>query len=344
VNALRVVPLEAGNVSVWNAFVGALPEATFFHSSGWKRVIGSALGHDCPYLMAIRGEQVTGVLPLVHLHSLLFGSALISTAFCSYGGPVAVDAESMAALDEAARNLAERRHVEYLEYRFESGSQRQWPTESALYVTFRKRLPADPDALFASIPRKRRAELRKALYHGLEATREDDIDRFYSLYARNMHRHGTPAQPRRYFRALKDAFGAACQCTIVSKQGEPISGVMSFRFRDTILPYHAGTSEEARRLRAHDFMYWELMRSMSEQGGGEFDFGRSKIGTGAFNYKQSWGFGSVPLHYEYLLLRRTDLPKINPLNPKYRLLISLWKRLPFALANLLGPPIARGLG
>jgi FemAB-related protein (PEP-CTERM system-associated) len=344
VSAPRIVPLEANKVSSWNTFIAASPQASFFHSSGWKSVIEGALGHDCPYLMAMRGEEVTGILPLVHLHTRLFGSALISTAFCSYGGPIAVDAESTAVLDEAARSLAERREVEYLEYRFEAGSQRQWPTESALYATFRKRIPADPDALFASIPRKRRAELRKAFHHGLEARREEDIDRFYALYARNMHRHGTPAQTRRYFRALKDAFGAACQCTLVTRQGEPISGVVSFRFRDTLLPYHAGTSEEERRLRAHDFMYWDLMRGMAEQGGGEFDFGRSKVGTGAFTYKRSWGFGSVPLHYQYLLLRRSELPRFNPLNPKYRLLISIWKRLPFRVANLLGPPIARGLG
>ena len=343
-NTVRIVPLEPAKASAWNAFLTAAPDATFFHSSGWKRVIETALGHDCPYLMATRGEQVTGILPLVHLHSRIFGSALVSTAFCSYGGPIAEDVESMAALDAAARSLAERRTVEYLEYRIKGALRRQWPSESALYVSFRRHLPADPDALFASIPRKRRAELRKAMDHGLKAAREDDIDRFYSLYARNMHRHGTPAQPRRYFYALKDTFGPDCQCTVVSKEGELISGVMSFRFRNALLPYHAGTSEEARRLRAHDFMYWDLMRTMAEQGGGEFDFGRSKVGTGAFNYKRSWGFGSVPLHYQYLLLRRSELPRFNPLNPKYRLLISVWKRLPFALANLLGPPIARGLG
>ena len=91
-------------------------------------------------------------------------------------------------------------------------------------------------------------------------------------------------------------------------------------------------------------MYWDLMRRTAEGGGGEFDFGRSKTGTGAYAYKRSWGLEPEPLHYEFLLLRRSEVPQLNPLNPKYRLLIELWKRLPLALANLIGPPIARGLG
>lgn len=343
-STIRVMPLDASRAPAWDAFVTAAPEATFFHGSAWKRVIEDAFGHDCPYLIALRGERVAGVLPLVHLRSRLFGAALVSTAFCVYGGPVALDAESGAALDDAARRLAERLGVDYLEYRLRHASGHDWPSECALYATFRKGVSGDPERLFTAIPRKRRAELRKALSFGLEVTTEEDVDRFYTLYARNMHRHGTPAQPRRYFRALKRSFGSACECILIREGGVPVSGVLTFHFRDTVLPYYAGGTERARRLRANDLMYWDLMRRLSAQGGGEFDFGRSKVGTGAFAYKRSWGFEPAPLYYEYRLLKRREVPRLNPLNPKYRLLIGLWKRLPFALANLLGPPIARGLG
>ncbi len=342
-SGVQVVPLEESGFTAWNAFLASSPEATFFHASGWKPSIESAFGHSCPYLMAMRGTQIAGILPLVHLKSRLFGSALVSTAFCVYGGPVASDGESMNALDDAARHLAQNLGVDYLEYRSQRGSGRDWPSAPALYATFRKRLPADPGAAFAAIPRKRRAELRKALSFPLDVAREADIDSFYGLYARNMHRHGTPALPRRWFRALKRSFGPACDCTLILRQDRPVSGVLSFRFRDTVLPYYAGATDEARDLRANDLMYWELMRQSAEQGG-EFDFGRSKTGTGAFAYKHSWGFEPAPLQYEYQLLRGSEVPEFNPLNPRYRLLIGLWKRLPFALANLIGPPIARGLG
>jgi hypothetical protein len=38
------------------------------------------------------------------------------------------------------------------------------------------------------------------------------------------------------------------------------------------------------------------------------------------------------------------VPELNPLNPKYRLAIKLWQRLPLAFANLIGPHIAKSLG
>ena len=342
--ALVVLPLDESRRRAWDAFVAASAEASFFHLSGWKEAIESALGHRCPYLMALEQDRVVGILPLAHLRSRLFGSALISTAFCVYGGPVAADARAAQALDTAARHLAQELGVEYLEYRSRAPSGRDWPAQAGLYATFVKRVAGDAEALFAQIPRKRRAELRKALSGELAVEHTEDLDAFYRLYAWNMHRHGTPAQPRSWFRALQRSFGSACECTLVLCRQRPVSGVLTFRFRETVLPYYAGASEDARSLRANDLMYWDLMRRVCERGGGVFDFGRSKTGTGAYGYKQSWGFEPEPLHYEYLLLRGREIPQVNPLNPKYRLLVSLWKRLPLALVNRIGPPIARGLG
>ena len=89
VTAARIVRLDRGGFAEWDSFVRAAPQAGFFHLSGWKSAIEESFGHDCPYLMALSGEGVAGVLPLVHVKSRLFGSALISTGFSVHGGPVA---------------------------------------------------------------------------------------------------------------------------------------------------------------------------------------------------------------------------------------------------------------
>ncbi|MBN8899618.1 MAG: hypothetical protein J0H57_01170 [Rhodospirillales bacterium] len=91
-------------------------------------------------------------------------------------------------------------------------------------------------------------------------------------------------------------------------------------------------------------MYWEVMRRAADRGCRMFDFGRSKTGTGAFAFKHNWGFEPTPLAYRYRLAPGAAIPDHNPLNPKYRLFIAAWKRLPLALANRLGPPLVRGLG
>ena len=102
--------------------------------------------------------------------------------------------------------------------------------------------------------------------------------------------------------------------------------------------------EGARDLAANDFKYWELMRRACERGVRVFDYGRSKRDTGSFDFKKNWGFTAEPLHYEYRLLKRYAIPQNNPLNPKYRAFIALWRRLPRPVVNAIGPAIVRNLG
>jgi len=120
--------------------------------------------------------------------------------------------------------------------------------------------------------------------------------------------------------------------------------VMSFYFRDEVLPYYGGGAALARDLKGNDFMYWDLLRRACERGVRVFDYGRSKVGTGSYSFKKNWGFIPEPLHYEFQLMKATQLPDINPLNPKYRLFIDAWKRLPLPVSRWLGPFLARSLG
>ncbi|MEB0164166.1 GNAT family N-acetyltransferase, partial [Glaciimonas sp. CA11.2] len=130
----------------------------------------------------------------------------------------------------------------------------------------------------------------------------------------------------------------------ITKEGRTISSVMSFYFRDEVLPYYGGGTAEARDVAGNDFMYWELMRYAVKKGIRVFDFGRSKQGTGAFDFKKNWGFEPQPLHYEYQLRRAQSIPDTNPLNPKYQLMIKVWQRLPLCVANVIGPHIVKNLG
>jgi FemAB-related protein (PEP-CTERM system-associated) len=341
---LEVRRLEDKDIALWDEFVLAAPDATFFHRAGWKRVIERSFGHRCYFLYACAGGRVRGVLPLVHIKSRLFGKALISNAFCVYGGPVAQDGEASAALDAEAIALARSLGVDYLEYRRLAPGNSDWAQEDQLYVTFRKELDPDPGKNLAVVPRKQRAMVRKGINFGLRGEVDPGVDRFYRLYSESVRNLGTPVFAKGYFRELRDVFGADCEVLTVTHDGAPISSVMSFYFRDEVLPYYGGGSKAARALAANDFMYWEVMRRACEAGCRVFDFGRSKRGSGSFSFKKHWGMKPQPLYHEYKLLRRADLPAINPTNPKYRLFIAMWRRLPLALANSIGPYVARDLG
>ncbi|MEJ6008011.1 FemAB family XrtA/PEP-CTERM system-associated protein [Paucibacter sp. AS339] len=328
----------------WDEFVLACPQATFFHRAGWMRMVEQVFGHQAFFLCAERAGQIEAVLPLAQVKSILFGHSLVSLPFVVYGGVAAVNEEAALALEQEAQDIALRLGVEHLELRNVLPRHADWPKQD-LYVTFRKEILPDEEANMLAIPRKARASVRKGIKNNLVSHIDANVDRFFALYADNTHRHGTPAMPKRYFSALLDEFGADAEVlTVTDTAGRPLSSVLSFYFRDEVLPYYAGDDESARDLAANDFKYWELMRRACVRGFKVFDYGRSKQGTGSYAFKKNWGFDPTPLHYEYCLYKRDAVPQNNPANAKYQLLIKTWRRLPLGFANWLGPFIVRNLG
>lgn len=343
-NMVQVAVLRAEDEAEWEGFVARAPEATFFHRAGWRRVIARSYGHDTPYLIARHGGRVVGVLPLVHLRSPLFGKALISTGFCVYGGILAEDTETARALAARAEELGRELGVDYVELRQISAAPIDWPLKSDLYVTFRRELPLDEDENLKAIPRKKRADVRKGIKAALPVDTDADIATFFRIYSESVRNLGTPVFPKRFFAEIKREFGKDVEISAVHTAEGPVSALMSFFFRDEVLPYFGGGLPSARASHAYDHMYWSLMRRAVARGVRRFDFGRSKRGTGAFDYKRYWGFEPESLHYQYCLIRAAAIPDVNPLNPKYRLMVAAWKRLPLPLANALGPRIASQLG
>jgi len=328
----------------WDAFVAGCPGATFFHRSGWQEVITEVFRHRTHFLYVERAGRIEGVLPLAHVKSVLFSDALVSLPFAVYGGVAAESADAATALEEGAQVLAQRLAVDHLEMRNVVARHPEWPRQD-LYVTFRKEMLADAGANLLAVPRKQRAMVRKAIGRDLRCELDTRADRFFALYADNQHRHGTPPQSRRYFDALLETFGSDCEIAIVlSPQGKPVSGVLTFYFRDEVLPYYAGDLTDARELAANDFKYWDLMRRACERGFKVFDYGRSKIGTGSFDFKRNWGFEPQPLNYEHFLYVGDTVPQNNPANAKYRAAIDVWRRLPRGVVNSVGPALARYLG
>jgi len=340
---LQVRMMTPADAAKWDAFVFACPEATFFHRAGWNEVLQRAFGHRTYFLLAEENGAIQGVLPLAEIDSLMFGHSLSSLPFCVYGGILASTDAARLALDQAAQALARNLDVDFLEYRNLAPFHSEWPSKD-LYFTFRKTIDPDLEANLRAIPYKRRGMIRKGIRNGLTSEIDIDTERFFPVFASNVHRHGTPALPKRYFVLLKEIFGSDCEVLSVVKEGRVLSSELSFYFRDEILVYYAGDTKIARDLAANDFKYWELMRRACERGIKVFDYGRSKRGTGSFDFKRNWGFEPQPLHYEYQLYRAKEVPNTNPLNPKYKLLIQLWQKMPLPVANWLGPHIVKNLG
>lgn len=328
----------------WDAFVRNAAGASPFHLIAWKRAVETTFGHRAHYLMAVRGGGVEGVLPLFEVRGLLGGRGLISVPYGVYGGICAGSEPARDMLLAAARDLSGRLGAGYVELRHrEAQAIPGLPTKS-LYVTFSRPLAETDEENLNAIPRKQRRMTRQGVKHGLRAELGlRHLDGFWKIYAHSVHSLGSPVFPRRLFHAISQEFGKECELLTVWKDQQMLAGVLFLLYEGQVLPYYGGALREALPYAVNDFMYWELMCHAARAGCRTFDFGRSREGTGAYDFKRHWGFEPVPLPYQYALREGSPMPDVSPSNEKLAWAVRTWKRLPLPLTRLIGPRLTKYL-
>lgn len=336
----------------WDHFVDEHPAGTFFHLLSWREVLRESFGYEPLYLCVRRAGRICGVLPLFLVKSILFGRSLVAMPVGVYGGPLATDEEVRGTLLTCAEKIAAERRVRYLEIRgnphgdalngtYPDAAASRWSRKD-LYVTFMSPIDASDEANLVRIPRKQRRMVRQGDKHGLTAIFDlSRLREFYLVYAESVRNLGTPVYGYRYFESLVAAFGDRCNLLIVQYKEKVIAAVLSFFYRDQVLPYYGGALKDYFHLAPNDFMYWQLMRYAAAKGCKVFDFGRSKQGTGSYDFKRHWGFEPTALPYWYYAPNGNALPDTSPLNPKLQWAIRIWRGLPLTVTNSLGPHIVR---
>lgn len=343
--ALEVLAFEGAQDAAIDRLARAHPKGTIFHLSGWRRAVETAFGHARSDLVAWRGDEIAGVLPLSRCRALPLGYHLISVPYGVYGGPVGETPEVERALVLAAIGLAERERVGRLELRCLEDPGLDL-AGSSLYATFVRSLPADEAEVMSRMPKRARAEVRKAVEkHGLELVEGPrylpDLAR---LFGESKQRLGSPGLPAAWFEALASQLGEGVVLHAAVRAGEVVAATMSFVFRDTFVFYYIGTAREANReWNATNFLTTSLQEWSVRRGLARFDLGRSRVDSGSYDFKVHQGFEPTPLSYRYKLVRSRGLPAFNPSNPRTKVLRDTWARLPAWLARRLSDRLARYL-
>jgi FemAB-related protein (PEP-CTERM system-associated) len=329
--------------AAWDRFVRGHAQGTLFHTMAWMQSVRDAFGHEPRYLFANRGGRVVGALPLFRVKSLLGGTMLVSVPYAVAGGVVAEEAAVRVALLEKAKELAASIRASVIELRSE---QRTFTDLDSVdtHVVFKRELPAHRDDVLGWLPRKARAAARNAENrHGLtvEFSRER-LGVVWRLYCRNMRRLGSLSYPYRFFEELCERLASNSYVQVVRHGRRVVAGLVSFRFRDTFLPYFAGCDERFNRLGVNNFLYLAAMRRAVEVGCRVFDFGRTRIdNTGTYNFKRFNGFEPAPLGYQRYVPDGAAAPDLSPGNPRYRLARRLWRYLPLPVSAQVGAWISR---
>lgn len=331
------------------AFVAAHSDATPFHRPAWLKAVARGTGNDALALVLTRCGVVEAYLPLTQVHSPIFGRVLASSGFAVGGGVLVAPDVDPAPLFASVEELALRQSSPSVELR--GGplpeSREGWAIKRESHCGFIRPLAESDEAELTAIPRKQRAEVRKSLAGDLTVetgTGPADRNAHYATYAQSVRNLGTPVFPRALFDAVLDLFGDDADILTIRHDGSPVASVLSVYHNGAVMPYWGGGTWDARRLRANDRMYYELMLHARRRGCTHFDFGRSKTNSGAYDFKRNWGFDPQPLSYGVWTAPGAAKRDADPTSATHSRRIDLWKKLPLPVANLIGPWIARGLG
>jgi len=335
------------NRAVWDAYVKGHPGATIAHPIGWKDVMEQGLGHRSRYLIALDGDQVRGVLPLVLVKTWWRSRYLISLPWIDYGGILADDADTERLLLEKARQTAENDRAEFVEFRSVHAGSQDLPLREDK-VTFVLDLDADPEIPWKAFNAKLRNQIRKAQKSDVkvEFGRQDRLNDFYKVFAWKMRDLGTPVWGREFFNSILTTFDnpdspVNAKLVLIRKDDDIIAGGLLLAFKDRLYVPSAASYRSALKYCPNHALYWEVIKKGCEKGYREFDFGRSTIDGATYKFKIQWVPEPRPLTWQYYLNTVDEVPSLNPDNSRFDLLIRMWRKLPLPVANFLGPKVIR---
>ncbi len=344
---ISILPQQAEAEKNWNDYVSA-QQGSIYHQTGWRHLIKEVFGHTSHYLYATdETGQVTGVLPLVRLKSLLFGDYLVSMPYFNYGGCIANDALIADALLQESEELRKRLGCSHCEIRasenmLDLANELPCRTDKVAMIL---ELPKDSEELWKSIGAKRRAQAKRPIREGVEFEfgGAELIDDFYHVFSINMRDLGTPVYSKTFFKAIFKWFPEQAKIAVVKLNGEAVgTGFLLGNNAMMEIPW-ASTLRKVNRIGVNMYLYWNILKQTIEMEYLSFDFGRSSKDSGTLRFKKQWGAEEKQLYWYYQIDAEDQIPQMNPQNRKYKLMINVWKKMPLSLCNTLGPLIVKGL-
>lgn len=333
----------SGEDAEWNAWVRDAPGSTFCHLAGWREVMRDVLGHEPVYTVATDPDGAwSGVLPMVSVRSRLFGRYLLSMPFLNYGGPLGSSAARQRLAEHAVEEARSRR-VGLLELRSRTRVLGDLPV-SERKVTVTLPLPATTEALWSDTFRaKLRSQIRRPMKAGM-TTRfgADQLEPFYEVFTRNMRDLGTPVLPRAFFERIARVLGDQVEFCTVWLGDQPVASGCGFVWNDEFEITWASSLREHNRSAPNMLLYCAFMERMIEREVKVFNFGRCTPGGGTHKFKLQWGGVDEPLPWSQWSPTGVDATP-SPERPIFQAATAVWQRLPLAVANRLGPLLARGL-
>jgi FemAB-related protein (PEP-CTERM system-associated) len=352
--ALNIRTKQPSDDTAWDQYVRFHPEACVYHLSGWQAVIERTYGHRTYYLLAEENDHgtIAGVLPLVHLRSLLFGNHLVSIPFFDSAGMLCHKREAAEALIAKALRLAGRLGARSIELRQSKalgelldiidkhGRKLQTKAEKERLVL---ELPATASDLMSGFKAKLRSQIKNPIKKGLQVRTggRELLDDFYSVFAVNMRDLGSPVHSVKLMASVLEAFPDHSKIFIVHQNGCPLACSLAIAFGTLLANPWASSLRQYSFLNANMLLYWSMLEYACERGLRFFDFGRSSPDEGTYKFKQQWGAKPMPTFWYNISVEEQPVSSASPDKRRFDRMIAVWQKLPVSLTRLIGPPIRK---
>lgn len=336
---------NAEQLNKWDAYVESHPEGSIYHLSAWQSLIQQQFKHKSFYHYSEdENKNINGLLPVVQLKSILFGNYMVSVPYFNYGGAIASDDKVANNLMNEAGNVAKQNASTHVEFRDLQTYAGEWGVREDKVVMLLD-LPSDVDILWKDIGTKVRAQVKRPRREPVSTKQGglDLLDDFYQVFAQNMRDLGTPVYSKSFFKSILNTFPDNAHIVCVYHNDKPAAAGFLIGYKGRMEIPWASALREFNKISVNMLLYWEVLSYSIEQGYTQFDFGRSTINAGTYRFKKQWGAKPRQLYWHYWLGDGQDVPKMNPDNPKYKLVIGIWQKLPVWLTKIIGPPIVKNL-
>jgi FemAB-related protein (PEP-CTERM system-associated) len=324
----------------WDEYVHAHPDSTFYHQIGWRTVLEDTYKHRSIYLIAETDDgKICGVMPLFIVRTISLKKSLVSLPFAPYGGACCDSDRIEKRLIDHAIMAGVRLKINSFEFRSigENNNYSGFKNANA-YSTFMLDLSSKPDLLWGNFDRDVKRKIKKG-FENLTFTMDelDALPKFYGIYAKNMNRLGTPVHDYRFFQNICEKFQGNVHIALAYHNGIPVSSLFLLRFKDTLISGFGSSLTESLKYGPNNYIYWNSIQYACEKKLHNFDFGRSQVNTGNYQFKEGWGTRTVPLSYYTYPPNKT----VKPPQDTYRNLSKIWSKMPLAFSIFLGPNIRK---
>lgn len=273
---------------------------------------------------------------------------MVSLPFSDHCEPLVDSPEELTAIFASLQSIRARQKLKYIEIRPLSAV---FPAETCMHKSssfcfhtldlrpaltdlFRK-LQKD------SVQRKIRRAEREALLCK-EGKSAEFMNEFYRLFLLTRRRHRVPPQPFAWFRNLLACMGERLTIRLVSHAGKAIAGILTLRFKDTLVYKYGCSDASVHNLGAMPFLFWKTIEDAKANGFRELDLGRSDSDNiGLITFKDHLGAIRSALTY---MRSPASVQSDSPDGYRVQTAKQIFSRMPGVLLNAAGRLLYRHVG